>query len=438
MKLVASGRAAPDTQAVVARLHFGHHDPNLGGPDNHVLGTHGVRRGYWHGRPSTHWHVDGYLADPEVSDKPRIGHVVGHLYNFSQNLGGELTVPYQNGHGSATRSTWQFGPWLMQLDSFWLGSSLEEAMNGDRHILSHIAYLERQNHKLFGGEQASEVCHFLGLAFALIEGCYVGPSLAAGRRKTDPFVWVWPGPRLPYSTKRRSNWSVHHSYSGCLSILEPLWTKWKSLDSQEWLSRIIPIYVEASREDIPWDVRISIAQSGLDMMSSLILIELDHMMSFGQYNALHTAGQLRELLEHLGVDTKLPTWAKCKPMKLKGDLVDAVVDMRNAITHPTRANRAWLASQDEIALYHCWQVLLEYLELAILYSVGYKGKYKSCMKSSGPDDVPWLNLATSHSTSRNRKRKVRPLSGHKIGLISILGAILSGFVLGRLSTRFRR
>lgn len=206
--------------------------------NNNVLGHHHRISSYTkRGTTRSTWSIRGHLDLPLNDDTTRIGHVVMNLYNFRQQLGGP-NVMYDRGLGVACRSTWQFGPWRLELDSFWQGGAdFKSAVDREQYFLTHVAVLERPNErgngKLYGAKQAHDACYFLELTLGFIEGSYVGPSLAAGRRIDDPFVWVWPGPTLRSPKHRRTNWAFHHDYTGCMSVLEPLWSAWRTASQRD-------------------------------------------------------------------------------------------------------------------------------------------------------------------------------------------------------------
>lgn len=362
--------------------------------ENRVVGRHNHGTRWRQGQQTrSSWSILGHLDLPLNEKRTRIGHVVLNLYNFRQSPDGtNILYPYDL--GVAARSVWHFGPWRLELDSLWQGSEGHKSgIQRDQFCLTHVALLERLGEdgtgKLFGADQAQDVCSFLEMALGFIEGGNVGPSLGAGRRETDPFVWVWPGPVLRSSKNRRTNWAFDHRYTGCMSVLEPLWASWRAPTQRDWLSRAVPIYLEASRNDVPWEIRIVVAQTGLEMMAALILVERDKVLSLGEYESLHTAAQIRALLAHLNLSAELPDWFAGKPRHRQGDLADALADVRNAIVHPTSSNRAWLRGQDSRSLDHAWNMFLEFLELSILYAVDYQGIYSTCTDSASFNSVPW-------------------------------------------------
>lgn len=337
------------------------------------------------------WVVEGVLDLPLNTNETRIGHLVGHLYNFSQCLGGSLVGVYPHISNYACRSTWNVGPWVIEIDSIKTDSTHKKDIEkNERFALSAVVFIRKEKGKLFGAKEAADLCHFLELAFAFIEGADVGPSLVAGRRKEDLFFWYWPGPRLRSNKGRRQNWSFQHYNTRCMEVLAPMWATWNNPGEPDWLTRAVPIYVESGRDDIPWDVRIMVAQTGLEMMAALILVEKDKVMKSAEFKGAHTAQKIRKLVEHLGLSVKVPGWSKCLPLSKKGDLIDAIVEVRNEIIHPTRTNRGLLKKRGDEAIYDAWGFFMEYFELSILYAIGYTGRYaSSCFEDDFPV-VPWV------------------------------------------------
>jgi hypothetical protein len=72
----------------------------------------------------------------------------------------------------------------------------------------------------------------------------------------------------------------------------------------------------------------------------------------------------------------------------------ALVEIRNAITHPRRTKRIFLSKVSGLARYQAKELCLEFVELVLLKSMGYLGRYRRRAFGgwSGEEyaTVPWL------------------------------------------------
>ena len=79
----------------------------------------------------------------------------------------------------------------------------------------------------------------------------------------------------------------------------------------------------------------------------------------------------------LGIDTGIPVafnhLAKAFP---DSDASEAVVKIRNTVTHPTKSNRAQRAQLTTTAVAEAWELNLWYIELTLLKLLDYDGPYE--------------------------------------------------------------
>lgn len=160
------------------------------------------------------------------------------------------------------------------------------------------------------------------------------------------------------------------------------------------LQRVIRLTIAANR-DIESDVSIPIAQSTLEMLAWLILVEREGWLKEIPRNS--AAMQVRLLMRWLGMDTEVP--AELSSLAAYGrkftdkQLPEAIVLVRNNLVHPNSRS----ASKQELTgdvLMDTWRITTEIVDLAILKMLGYEGEYVHRRHMRGhrygqTDPVPW-------------------------------------------------
>ena len=177
---------------------------------------------------------------------------------------------------------------------------------------------------------------------------------------------------------------------------------WKQEDQKAMIISAIGWYLEANTKPYyQFDTSLIISQSALEMFYNWLMIEKDKILR-GKIN-LSAANKIRLLLARVGVKNEVPvTYSTLKKFisdtknNKEEDAVDAIVLYRNAIVHGEYDKRLKLQTFTPTFKQEAKNLSIWYLELCILYVLGYSGKYSNRTTAKYVTDsevVPW-NTAT--------------------------------------------
>lgn len=197
-----------------------------------------------------------------------------------------------------------------------------------------------------------------------------------------------------------------HKYVLCwsdtifLNDLPQLWKSynklWKKDEAdQDFLTTAIHWYVEANNNAGMVEGSIILIQTALELIYNWFLVERQKMIVGGDAEGLSAANKIRLLIYQFKISADIPAaFKELAAVPNVQDGPEAFVKIRNALVHGQENKRAELRNITLKAKYQALQLGIWYVELALLYIMGYKGKYKNRTDGNTWRDtgvlVPWV------------------------------------------------
>jgi hypothetical protein len=137
---------------------------------------------------------------------------------------------------------------------------------------------------------------------------------------------------------------------------------------------------------------------GLEVLASEVLQRVCQ-LSPSKVDDLNAGVRLRRLIEvsEIPIDVPPSLTALCQRPAAAGSAwsgPEVLADVRNWLVHPTKLSKN-LAAPTKQELIEAWQLATWYLELAILYQLGYTGSYSTRLVLGGwegtVEPVPWAS-----------------------------------------------
>lgn len=172
---------------------------------------------------------------------------------------------------------------------------------------------------------------------------------------------------------------------------------WNDEDSKDVLLTSIHWYNQANSNSAGLEASIILSQTALELIYNWLLVEKRRILVGGDALKIEAANKIRLILSELNVDAKLPpiydelTNINKDDSKLLNDGPKAFVFIRNALVHGNEEKRRELRSIPHKAFFEAAQLACWYIELCILYILGYSGKYsrRGPLRSICEEVVPW-------------------------------------------------
>ena len=317
------------------------------------------------------------------------------LTNFSSYVG-EAVRP------SGNSLAWEKRRWLPRLDGYEITIDLTEQhkevaenvkANGGFGI-TNIGKVSKSDGTLLAMEDFETLSYSLQTFLGLCRGFWVGPVL--------PYAEIDGIPFFLFSPSRLTAWQNAESWFPRLKPKEAgtVFNRFHQLLQDpgwgEGLRHATEWYVDANTADTS-DSSIVKTQVGLELLAWLVLVDRYEIKSKTKYNRDGTAKNLADLLILLHIPIVYPvhlahlrsvttTWGAANG-------VDAIVKVRNRMTHSTSVKRRELATLGTMGKVEAKHLGLQYLELSLLAIVGYSGTYSDRTKFDrilGQEQVvPW-------------------------------------------------
>lgn len=186
-----------------------------------------------------------------------------------------------------------------------------------------------------------------------------------------------------------------------LKDLPELWKSynklWKEETNQDFLITAIHWYVEANSNAGMVEGSIILIQTALELIYNWLIVENQKMLIGSDAEGLTAANKIRMIIFQLKVSSTIPpafTDLATSVTNVK-DGPEAFTKIRNALVHGQESKRTELKNYSLMAKYQALQLGIWYVELSLLYILGYKGKYRNRTSGNLWRDtgtlVPWVN-----------------------------------------------
>lgn len=289
--------------------------------------------------------------------------------------------------------------WTLRIDQrFKAGDCLTEVAAKGGYVSTHSCSLRRSDGEHFEYSVALGMITCLMYFFGFLAGRWCGPVFPMGF-VNDSSIWEIYGSYQVSPTLKGNSWfPSHHSLdiTGLFSGFLALW------DSEAWsdpLRQAVHWIVAANTSQNAVETSMVAAFVPIEMLCWLILVESKNKYSVKQFKGMQADAKLSELLAVCEISNFVPGHFASLRDAFGGQdnltASTALVEIRNAITHPRRTKRIFLSKVSGLARYQAKELCLELVELVLLKSMDYFGRYRRRAFGgwSGEEyaTVPWLN-----------------------------------------------
>ena len=259
---------------------------------------------------------------------------------------------------------------------------LDEAKATQGNVITHIGLLKRTDGKLFDPEATASIFEALYWFLCFMNGSRCTLTLWEGLRHLGCPLWQKWAVFSSTPVQSCNNWFEGIITNQCFEAADKFYASWTDAGKREWLPLAIGIYTASNHNTGGIELTLANSQIALEMLASIALLEENSLMSDKGFENLSAADKIRALLFWLGIDKSIPeklTDLKSMPKEVLNteDAPQAVVELRNKVTHLTRVHRGERAKIPNNAIFDAWQLNLWYIEVAILKLIGYSGAYNN-------------------------------------------------------------
>ena len=261
------------------------------------------------------------------------------------------------------------------------------------YAVTHNGSIERKNGEAFSVQEAEKLLEGLRAFLSFAAGSACGLTLVKavdGNGKEGSLMW---GSTFvePWNENRRHSWLPQNDGGDSLSEAFPkFWDLFTEKGWNDTIRRSIDWYLNGNSSAL--HVGIVLAQAALESLSYRI-----NQTKNGSKNVL------RQTLESQGIGCEIP--ASCGSLKAVAqqenwtDGPEAIRKIRNEFVHPKRRH-AHIPVEAQL---DARNLSLKYIELMLLKSFQYYGRYVNRLAAAGEDpyeNVPWAGNNVGSSTTK--------------------------------------
>lgn len=345
-------------------------------------------------------HYAGILQGPVlVGARRAVNAIRFQLLNFPSYLANPVRFDLGDKPlSSRARLEFVAGDWLLKVDQV---PDCEKRLKRVRaeggFAATHACELTKRSGQRIPFEEGSTFLTCLHFFFGFLAGQWAGPVLASGQGVKAP-VWRLYGSWKVAPRGNPRSWLPHHEAPDVCLLLESFCELYQKQLWARPIRTLVHLYVHANAESRTTEAALIAAFIPLELLSWLVVVEDGQHMSANKFDDLDTALRIDELLKTSGIPSRIPR----ELTKLGGsDLArthrsgpKCLTKVRNALMHPRKTKRDFLAGLDPLVVFELKELALSYLELGFLSALGYKGQYaRRIFKGWKGEDlapVPWV------------------------------------------------
>jgi hypothetical protein len=333
--------------------------------------------------------LKGIVVHQLLSSKKEQEIDCSHLYifNFDETYAGNVNL-----------SVGEWSIYLQKRHDYKEKEIFTKLKNEAGYGITHVVEIKKVNNELYSEKEIEHFIEVLTWLLSLCAGRQVGIGIHTGFRNSSVIFENFMSPIIsPFEIK--SNWIPRQDPTALPSLFSLLVCKFKDDFTGKVIKETISWYIEVMKYSFI-EKKMILIQVALEMLSWVLLTQVSSAeMTEKEFNSLKTASaKIRKMLEKMNVATKIPN--SLSHLQIDGQFEDGphlFTHYRNKITHPTKKS-----IYDSISVTEKWEIVnlgIYYLELTLLYLIGYGGYYTNHLQfpswEGEYERVPWCSSQTS-------------------------------------------
>jgi hypothetical protein len=359
----------------------------------------------WSNHSSSNYIVDpptakGMIRELSFGQTTNLSSVMVHITNFYSFLGSPVRNPAGTQMRNA-RAEIEFAPWRLTVEGLPQTAGLTDALKESGGFgLTHIARLQRIDGQTFSVEEARPIL-FRSLPdyLSFCRGFRVGSFLGVGFDADSKPIWHdWTLDRFE-RWQNVDSWFNELDYGGLIDGFPNYWIKSREVEWGEPIHLALHWYLECNQQAGGVEGSIILGQAAFELLAWTMLVGDRRVLSNDGFKALPAMDKLRLLLSSCAIPLSIPPALKALASAAKEfnwvDGPKALTEVRNALVHSDPDKRKKISKLATEVRVDAWSLVLWYLELTMLFIIGYKGQYINrisgyTFKGDGIESVPWV------------------------------------------------
>lgn len=333
----------------------------------------------------------------EAND-PLVTCVYFHLFNFRRIFGGHARTDSKHRGGNSIRLDFITDDFEIDLYCNQLTEEDWHLVKDNKFGLTYTGVLKPIKGFVLSQENSLKILGKFGQFISFLNGSYSLPRGIIARNINNEDLWV------DYSNYITDPFPNCYSWLPMVfnKDLRKLWCTFYHLGDQEYvvIERVIDWYVKSNVRKESLDSSFISLQISFELLFNLIIIEKKKMIVEQAAEKLRASDKIRLLLSILNADANFPDkfYQILEPfLKINSQYNDfpyLFTEIRNSYTHASKNKRKNIGVLKSNELLAVLNTGLYFVELLILYILGYKGIVSSRVsqkiwRGANEEKVPW-------------------------------------------------
>jgi hypothetical protein len=342
--------------------------------------------------------VRGTLRAPAETERPtdkmsRVEFLVFNFPDFTARLRDDTTGAHYRGQ----HVTLDFDEWRVVLSGHALTyEHIKAVRERGGFAVTHRGAITRTDGASVDIRAVSHVLTGLHYYLSFARGMWLGPQLPVGIANGERRVWEQWEVKNVDAWRHHNTWFDYQHGEVLAEVSHGFWELWSNENWELSLRKAIHWFVSANKGAGGVEGGLVLAQTALELLAWVVLVESGHRFSVRAFKKLDAAEQLRQLLLTQGVPSELPSSLRALVALSAGSSKEwdgpaAITAIRNNVVHPER--RGVTANASVEARADAWQLALWYVELVLLRLFKFDGVYGNRLRRGhyigDVDAVPW-------------------------------------------------
>jgi hypothetical protein len=323
-----------------------------------------------------------------AGERENVSRILFHVVNFHEYLGDPIR--FENAFSRGRLTMCSHG-WQLTIDRQ-PGDKLDQLQARGGYAITHVGVLRRTGDRAISYLAAVERVQGLQLLLAFCSGTWCGAIITIGMAVST--VWTQWGSWKLTPWKGRHSWFPKIIPPPMEDLYREFCKRWRTLLWRRTLVTVISWYVQANAYGDSLEARLVPAFVALERMAWAYVVEDQKLVAPTAFNGFNAAKRITHLLQALQIPSAIPPEHRALRRVAKRhqakDGPDIIAKIRNRLVHPKRNEKT-----NKQALFEATSLVLEYIELATLAVLQYRGLYVRRITgvtfSEATVPVPWIS-----------------------------------------------
>lgn len=249
-------------------------------------------------------------------------------------------------------------------------------------------------------DKIEETIHCLAVFLSFLNGRRCSPHFLQGITNSE-VLWTDFTSYFVDQYKPVFSWPPKFDFKEFNTLWNNFNALWSDPYDRDFINSAVHWYVEANSNSGLIEGSIIMVQTGLELIYNWFAIEKKKLLLGNDAESINASNKIRLVLSQINTEYDVPEGLENLKLYVKknriNDGVEALVMIRNCIVHSQKEKRSKLLKIDNLIKYEALELGIWYMELALLYILGYTGKYHSRCSSKkwlveAENYVPWKGI----------------------------------------------